>query len=88
MGGGHTLAVTRLFPGTFDYICPLSIGVRGEKADIDAQFQTVKKGGYKLYWFGCGESDFLWEMAKEMDAALTRNGLEHTFYVTDRNNFV
>jgi len=83
MGGGHTLAVTRLFPGTFDYICPLSIGVRGEKADIDAQFQTVKKGGYKLYWFGCGESDFLWEMAKEMDAALTRNGLEHTFYVTD-----
>ena len=83
MGGGHTLAVTRLFPGTFDYICPLSIGVRGDSADIDKQFQTVKKGGYKLYWFACGESDFLWEMAKEMDAALTRNGLEHTFYVTD-----
>ena len=35
MGGGHTLAVTNLFPGTFDYICPLSIGVRGEAADID-----------------------------------------------------
>nr|WP_321485395.1 alpha/beta hydrolase-fold protein [uncultured Draconibacterium sp.] len=83
MGGGHTLAVTRLFPGTFDYICPLSIGVRGDSADIDKQFQAVKKGGYKLYWFACGESDFLWEMAKEMDAALTRNGLEHTFYVTD-----
>ncbi|WP_303921397.1 esterase [Draconibacterium sediminis] len=83
MGGGHTLAVTRLFPGTFDYICPLSIGVRGNAADIDKQFQAVKQGGYKLYWFACGESDFLWEMAKEMDAALTRNGLEHTFYVTD-----
>ncbi|WP_163324618.1 alpha/beta hydrolase-fold protein [Draconibacterium mangrovi] len=83
MGGGHTLAVTRLFPGTFDYICPLSIGVRGDAADIDKQFQAVKQGGYKLYWFACGESDFLWEMAKEMDAALTRNGLEHTFYVTD-----
>ena len=83
MGGAHTLAVTRLFPGTFDYICPLSIGVRGDSADIDKQFQAVKKGGYKLYWFACGESDFLWEMAKEMDAALTRNGLEHTFYVTD-----
>ncbi|MBN2173051.1 MAG: esterase [Bacteroidales bacterium] len=83
MGGGHTLAVTRLFPGTFDYICPLSIGVRGEAADIDKQLLPVKEGGYKLYWFACGESDFLWEMAKELDAALTRNGMEHTFYVTD-----
>jgi len=83
MGGGHTLAVTRLFPGTFDYICPLSIGVRGEAAEIDAQLQAVKQGGYKLYWFGVGESDFLWDIAKELDAALTRNGMEHTFYVTE-----
>jgi len=83
MGGGHTLAVTRLFPGTFDYICPLSIGVRGEAAEIDAQLQAVKQGGYKLYWFGVGKSDFLWDIAKELDAALTRNGMEHTFYVSE-----
>ncbi len=83
MGGGHTLAVTHLFPGTFDYICPLSAGVRGEAADIDKQLQAVKQGGYKLYWIGCGDSDFLWDSAKELDAALTRNGMEHTFYVTD-----
>ena len=83
MGGGHTLAVTRLFPGTFDYICPLSIGVRGEAAEIDAQLQAVKQGGYKLYWFGVGKSDFLWEIAKDLDAALTRNGMEHTFYVSE-----
>jgi enterochelin esterase-like enzyme len=83
MGGGHTLAVTRLFPGTFDYICPLSIGVRGEAAEIDAQLQAVKEGGYKLYWFGVGKSDFLWDIAKELDAALTRNGMEHTFYVSE-----
>jgi len=83
MGGGHTLAVTSLFPGTFDYICPLSIGVRGDAAEIDKQLKAVKEGGYKLYWFGCGNTDFLWEMAKELDAALTRNDMEHTFYVTD-----
>jgi len=83
MGGGHTLAVTSMFPGTFGYICPLSIGVRGDAAEVDKQLQVVKQGGYKLYWFGCGESDFLWQMAKELDAALTRNGMEHTFYVTD-----
>jgi enterochelin esterase-like enzyme len=83
MGGGHTLSVTSMFPGTFGYICPLSIGVRGDAAEVDKQLQAVKQGGYKLYWFGCGESDFLWQMAKELDAALTRNGMEHTFYVTD-----
>lgn len=83
MGGGHTLAVTSLFPGTFDYILPLSMGVRGDAETVDKQLLPVKQGGYKLYWIGCGETDFVWEMAKNLDAALTRNGMEHTFYVTD-----
>ena len=82
MGGGHTLSVTNEYPGTFNYICPLSIGIRDNQGDIDAKFQAVKKAGYKMYWFACGNEDFLWEMAKTMDATLTRNGLEHTFYVT------
>lgn len=83
MGGGHTLAATNLFPGTFDYICPLSMGIREHTDEIDAQLQGVKKAGYKLYWVGCGESDFVWEMAKTLDAALTKNDMEHTFYITD-----
>lgn len=82
MGGGHTLSVTNEYPGTFNYICPLSIGIRDNQGDIDAKFQAVKKAGYKLYWFACGNEDFLWEMAKTMDATLTKNGLQHTFYVT------
>jgi len=83
MGGGHTLAVTRLFPGTFDYICPLSMGTRGTDAEVDATLKPVKDAGYKLYWIGVGNTDFVWEMAKNLDAALTRNGMEHTFNVTD-----
>jgi enterochelin esterase family protein len=82
MGGGHTLSATALYPGTFDYICPLSIGSQRSE-QLDQQLQGIKKAGYKLYWFGCGESDFLWESAKQLDAALTANGLEHTFFVTD-----
>lgn len=83
MGGGHTLSATNLFPGTFDYILPLSMGIRNNTVNIDEQLQGVKKAGYKLYWIGCGKSDFVWEMAQSLDAALTRNGMEHTFYVTD-----
>jgi len=82
MGGGHTLSVTNEYPGVFGYICPLSMGVRDTQTDIDVKLQGVKKAGYKLYWVGCGSEDFVWEMAKRLDAALTRNELEHTFYVT------
>lgn len=82
MGGGHTLSVTNEYPGIFGYICPLSMGVRDTQADIDSKLQGVKNAGYKLYWVGCGSEDFLYEMAKSLDAALTRNGLQHTFYIT------
>lgn len=82
MGGGHTLAATALYPGTFDYICPMSIG-KEHTPELDAQLQGIKKAGYKLYFFSCGSADFLWEKAKTFDEALTSNGLEHTFFVTD-----
>lgn len=82
MGGAHTLSVTNEYPGVFGYICPLSMGIRDNQQDVDSKLQGVKKAGYKLYWVGCGTEDFVWEMAKSLDAALTRNGLEHTFHVT------
>lgn len=82
MGGGHTLAATSLFPGTFDYICPMSIG-SSQSPQLDAQLQAVKKGGYKLYWLACGNTDFLYERANELDAALTKNGLQHTYFVSE-----
>ncbi len=83
MGGGHTTAVTVNFPGTFDYILPLSAGMRGEPDVLDPQLKGIKDAGYKLYWVGCGEDDFLaYESSVNLDEALTRNGMEHTFFVT------
>lgn len=85
MGGGHTISVSNKYPGTFNYILPLSMGITTNatnQADYDAQFKAVKQAGYKLYWIGVGSSDFVWESAKNLDATLTRNGLEHTFNVT------
>ncbi len=84
MGGGHTISCANLYPGFFQYICPLSMGIRvndENKARYDAEFRGVKKAGYKLYWIGCGESDFLIESAKTLDATLTRLGMKHTFFV-------
>ncbi len=84
MGAGHTISCTNLYPGFFQYICPLSNGIRvndENKARYDAEFRGVKKAGYKLYWIGCGDSDFLIESARSLDATLTRLGMKHTFFV-------
>lgn len=82
MGGGHTTAATTLFPETFDYICPLSCGIR-ESDHLDADLQGIKKGGYKLYWIGCGSADGAMRGTEVLDKALTKNGMEHTLYISD-----
>jgi len=81
MGGGHTISVTNLYPGMFGYICPLSMGIR-DGQNFDRELQAIKKAGYKLYWVGCGDQDFLFESANALHQALERNGLEHTYYVS------
>ena len=82
MGGGHTIAASGMYPNAFDYICPLSMGAK-RTDELDAQLQGIKKAGYKLYWLACGNTDFLFENANELDAALTANGLEHTYFVSE-----
>ena len=71
MGGGHTIALANEYPGMFQYICPLSMGLWGEQPDIDTKLQGLKK------------ADFLYDSAKKLDAKLTDNGLKHTFFVTE-----
>ena len=82
MGGGHTTRATILYPDVFDYICPLSCGIR-DSEELDAQLQGIKKAGYKLYWVGCGTEDFAWPGTEVLDKALERNGMPHTIYASD-----
>jgi enterochelin esterase-like enzyme len=93
MGGAHTITTSLMYPGFFDYICPLSmgIGMRFGNNDTDqeemmktyaTQFKALKKEGYKLYFLACGDTDFLFESAQTLDQMLTDNGLKHTFFVT------
>ena len=82
MGGGHTTRATILYPDVFDYICPLSCGIR-DSEELDAQLQGIKKAGYKLYWVGCGTDDFAWPGTQVLDKALERNGMPHTIYASD-----
>ena len=82
MGGGHTLTASQLYPSTFDYICPLSISSQ-DTPEIRAQLRALKNDGYRLYWIGVGNTDFLYEGAQTLDRILTEEGLPHTFYVSE-----
>ena len=80
MGGGHTTAVTGLYPDLFDYICPMSCGMRDTEEAV-AALQGIKKAGYKLYWVGCGNADFAYPGTQVMDEMLTRLDMPHTMYI-------
>lgn len=82
MGGGHTTSAIMLFPGVFDYICPMSCGLRDDE-NVDARMQEVKKAGYRLYWIGCGTDDFAWKGTQTMVEILERNGMEYTLFPSD-----
>lgn len=56
MGGGHTISASTLYPELFDYICPLSAA----GSMTPEQAAALKAAGVKLYWVGCGNTDFLW----------------------------
>jgi enterochelin esterase family protein len=88
MGGAHTITTSLMYPGFFDYICPLSMGIMNRDGSeevlksYETQLKALKKEGYKLYFLACGDTDFLFESAKTLDQMLTDNGLKHIFYVT------
>ena len=81
MGGGHTTAVTGLYPDLFDYICPLSCGMRDTEEAV-AALQGIKKAGYKLYWVGCGAADFAYPGTKVLDEMLTRLDMPHSMFIS------
>ncbi len=77
MGGGHTLAASNAHPETFSYIGVFSMGTR---EDITDKLQAIKKAGLKYYYVGCGQADQICvEGSKNLDALLTKVGINHTF---------
>ena len=82
MGGGHTTAVTGLYPDMFDYICPMSCGM-SDTPENRAALQGIKKAGYKLYWVGCGDDDFAYPGTQVMDKMLTELDMPHTMFISD-----
>lgn len=74
MGGFHTLHISKYYQNTFDYMglfsAAISMGNNQNStspvyADFWGTIQKQIKNGYKLYWIGCGKTDFLYKSNQE-----------------------
>jgi len=75
MGGGHTVAVTRNNPTTFDYIAVWSAGAPLDDPAFKPQLQALKNAGVKLYWTGAGETDFALSNNRALSEAVKAQGI-------------
>jgi enterochelin esterase family protein len=87
MGGMHTQNVTFGNPGMFSYIGVMSMGILDMKAfgikapevDKDAQVESLRKAGVKLYWIGCGVDDFLFKSVQDLRKLLDKHQFKYSY---------
>lgn len=82
MGGGHTFAISNNNPNMFDYIGIFSMAGSLKDPATKQKMLDMKKNGYKLYYLGCGNEDFLWQRVLDFDKELTEAGIDHFFRQT------
>ena len=98
MGGGHTFAISLLYPTTFDYYGLFSAGLHlGKdfsmnqpfaeqiKNDPDFAQQSARLFGSKpkLYWMGMGKTDFLYQSTVDLRAYWDSKGYPYEYVETD-----
>jgi len=90
MGGFHSLHISRYYPDTFDYIGLFSAAILPNQnteskvyQDIDSTLARQMENGYKLYWIGCGKTDFLYNNNLQYKEKLESMGMPHLFVESD-----
>ena len=96
MGGGHSFAITKRFPDTFDYVglfsAGLHIGQNSQGSFYDAlqsskevQQQLSKLFAAKphLYWIAIGKTDFLYQQNADLRRYLDEKGYPYEYRESD-----
>ena len=98
MGGGHTFAVSKEYPGNFDYIGLFSAAIlyginsnfmetnlQSLRADqkLSRQIDALKAAKPKLYWIGIGNTDFLYSQNKDYRTYLDEKQFPYEYYEND-----
>ena len=96
MGGYHTYAISKLYPGKFDYIglfsAAIQMGQSNHGNDINAQLeadpvtaaqlQKLFATNPKLYWIAIGNTDFLYDQNKTYRKFLDNKGYKYVYRET------
>jgi len=89
MGGFHSLHISKEYPDKFDYvglfsaaIMPMQETTSKVYQNFDQKLKTQFATPPKLYWIGCGDTDFLIQANRDFVKTLTNNKYKHTYYET------
>ncbi|MBQ7553756.1 MAG: esterase [Bacteroidaceae bacterium] len=97
MGGGHSFAISKRFPNTFDYVglfsAAVGVGRWGdptpliERMNNDAEYNKQMAALFgakpKLYWIAIGKTDFLYQQNADLRKWLDSKGYPYTYRETD-----
>lgn len=84
MGGYHALQTTFRYPGTFEYIGIMSMGLfrNASRDDLVEQIQELKSSEPRLYYIACGKYDFLYPGLLELLALFDEQEFQYTYRET------
>lgn len=87
MGGGQSLGVGLTHLDLFAWVGGMSAAVPGEEA-VQSALADSKGTNKKLktLWIAIGKDDFLLGRNKQFDELLTKNGINHSFKITEGNH--
>ena len=96
MGGGHSFAITRRYPDTFDYVGLFSAGLHigggqqqsfyqalKDNKEVQGQLDKLFKAKPALYWIAIGKTDFLYEQNTDLRKYLDEKGYPYKYRETD-----
>lgn len=93
MGGFHSLYIMLNYPDKFDYVGLFSAGLMKDidtsiatYSDIDGKLARLNEVGYKLFWIGIGDEDFLYELNKDFRTQLDADGIKYTWHESSRGH--
>ena len=94
MGGFHTLMISANYPTYFDYVGLFSAGVDFSTvdltipvyADLDKKLDALNKTGFKLYWIGIGNEDFLYDANRQLCRRMDVIKLKYTYHESSRGH--
>ena len=84
MGGYHTQKITNANPGLFNYIGVMSMGTFNNfgnynKEEHIAQIKALKASNPKLYFLGCGKTDFLFQGVIDLRNLYDEVGFKYSY---------